>query len=157
MTLGHGYQLALARTVRQEAGIATIGVGLLWDPQLIERSLAHGEMDLVALARELLDEPNWALHAAHQLGVDRGYRVCPPEFGWWLESAPFASWVCAAERRRCCCGLSSPRGKSDDVVAAASGPAAAPSQAPPATRRVSPRRCSHVQRRRRPRPAPGCR
>lgn len=85
MTLGHGYQLALAGRVRREAAIATIGVGLMWDPQLIERSLAHGEMDLVALARELLDDPNWTLHAARLLGVDTEHRMWPPESGWWLE------------------------------------------------------------------------
>ena len=85
MTLGHGYQLGLAGQVRQAAGIATVGVGLMWDPQLIERSLAQGDMDLVALGRELLDDPNWALHAARRLGEDDDHQMWHPEFGWWLE------------------------------------------------------------------------
>ena len=85
MTLRHGYQLPLAAEVRQAAGIATIGVGLLWDPEQVELSLARGEVDLVALGRELLDDPNWTLRAARQLGAHDGHELWHPEFGWWLE------------------------------------------------------------------------
>jgi 2,4-dienoyl-CoA reductase-like NADH-dependent reductase (Old Yellow Enzyme family) len=85
MVLGHGYQLPLAGRVRQEVGIATIGVGLMWDPRLVEQSLEQGEVDLVALARELLDDPNWTLRAARELGVDDDHRLWHPDFGWWLE------------------------------------------------------------------------
>ena len=85
MILGHGYQLPLAARVKKEAGIATIGVGLLWDPKLADRSIAHGEVDLVALGRELLENPNWTLQAARELGVDKEHHMWHPEFGWWLE------------------------------------------------------------------------
>jgi 2,4-dienoyl-CoA reductase-like NADH-dependent reductase (Old Yellow Enzyme family) len=85
MTLGQGYQLPLAAQVKKGAGIATIGVGLLWDPQLVDRALEQGEVDLVAFARELLDNPNWTLHAARKLGVDQDHQMWHPEFGWWLE------------------------------------------------------------------------
>ena len=71
--------------VRAAAGIPTIGVGLLWDPRLVEQSLERGDVDLVALARELLDDPNWPLHAARDLGIDGEHRLWQPEFGWWLE------------------------------------------------------------------------
>ncbi len=83
--LEHGYQLPLAARVRKEAGIATIGVGLLWDPKLADRSIEQGEVDLVALGRELLDNPNWTLHAARELGADQDHQMWHPEFGWWLE------------------------------------------------------------------------
>jgi 2,4-dienoyl-CoA reductase-like NADH-dependent reductase (Old Yellow Enzyme family) len=85
MTLEQGYQLPLAAQVKKGAGIATIGVGLLWDPALVDRALAQGEVDLVALARELLENPNWTLHAARELGVDQDHQMWHPEFGWWLE------------------------------------------------------------------------
>ncbi len=85
MTLEHGYQLPLAARVRKEAGIATIGVGLLWDPKLMDRAIQQGDVDLVALARELLENPNWTLHAARELGADEDHRMWHPEFGWWLE------------------------------------------------------------------------
>ena len=85
MTLGHGYQLPLAAQVRKAVGMPTIGVGLMWEPRLVEQSIAQGEVDLVALARELLDDPNWPLHAARELGVDDAHQLWHPEFGWWLE------------------------------------------------------------------------
>ena len=85
MTLGHGYQLPLAGQVRREADIPTIGVGLLWDPRVVEQSIDQGDVDLVALARELLDDPNWTLHAARELGADEDHQMWHPEFGWWLE------------------------------------------------------------------------
>ncbi len=85
MTLEHGYQLPLAAQVKKGAGIATIGVGLLWDPTLVNHALEQGEVDLVALARELLENPNWTLHAARELGADQHHQMWHPEFGWWLE------------------------------------------------------------------------
>jgi len=85
MTLAQGYQLPLAAQVKKGAGIATIGVGLLWDPKLVNRALEHGDVDLVALARELLENPNWTLHAARELGADQDHQMWHPEFGWWLE------------------------------------------------------------------------
>jgi 2,4-dienoyl-CoA reductase-like NADH-dependent reductase (Old Yellow Enzyme family) len=85
MTLEQGYQLPLAAQVKKGAGIATIGVGLLWDPEHVNRVLEQGEVDLVALARELLDDPNWTLHAARELGDDPDHSMWHPEFGWWLE------------------------------------------------------------------------
>ena len=39
---------------------------------------------MVALARELLDDPNWTLHAAAALGADDNHALWPPESGWWL-------------------------------------------------------------------------
>jgi 2,4-dienoyl-CoA reductase-like NADH-dependent reductase (Old Yellow Enzyme family) len=85
MKLEQGYQLPLAAQVKKGADIATIGVGLLWDPKLVNRALEQGEVDLVALARELLENPNWTLHAARELGADRDHDMWHPEFGWWLE------------------------------------------------------------------------
>ena len=62
------YQVPLAQAVR-ETGIATIAVGLLGDAARAEQIIASGEADFVALARGALDDPNWALHARHELGA----------------------------------------------------------------------------------------
>jgi len=45
----------------------------------------EGRADLVALARELLYNPNWPLDAAQKLGVDPDFKLSPPQQGWWLE------------------------------------------------------------------------
>jgi 2,4-dienoyl-CoA reductase-like NADH-dependent reductase (Old Yellow Enzyme family) len=59
----YGYQVPYAARVRAEAGVATMAVGLVVDPEHAEAIVADGEADLVALARTALDDPNWPLHA----------------------------------------------------------------------------------------------
>jgi 2,4-dienoyl-CoA reductase-like NADH-dependent reductase (Old Yellow Enzyme family) len=66
--LGPGYQVPFAARVRAEAAIATGAVGLITDPHQAEQILAEGSADLVLLARELLRNPRWPLHAAQVLG-----------------------------------------------------------------------------------------
>lgn len=84
MTLGQGFQLPYAERLKQEADIAAMGVGFLWDPEVAQAAVAEGKVDMVALARELLDDPNWALHASRSLGNDTDYSFWKPQFGWWL-------------------------------------------------------------------------
>ena len=63
-----GYQVAYAREIRREIGIPTMAVGLISEASHAEAILREGHADLVALARELMDDPNWPLHAARALG-----------------------------------------------------------------------------------------
>lgn len=62
--IGPGYQTQFAERVRQEARIATGAVGLITEAAQAERVLAEGQADLILLARELLRDPYWPLHAA---------------------------------------------------------------------------------------------
>jgi 2,4-dienoyl-CoA reductase-like NADH-dependent reductase (Old Yellow Enzyme family) len=64
-----GYQVHLAQAVREGADIPTMAVGLLGEPAADEAILVNGQADFIALARGALDDPNWALHANHQLGT----------------------------------------------------------------------------------------
>jgi 2,4-dienoyl-CoA reductase-like NADH-dependent reductase (Old Yellow Enzyme family) len=64
-----GYQVPFAETIRREAGIATGAVGLITEPAQAEAIVAEGKADLVLLARQLLRDPYWPLHAAKALGV----------------------------------------------------------------------------------------
>lgn len=65
-----GYQVPFAARIRREAHLATGAVGMITDPAQAEAILADGSADLIFIARELLRDPYWPLHAAHQLGVD---------------------------------------------------------------------------------------
>jgi len=65
-----GYQVPFAAAIRRDAGIATGAVGLITEPQQAEQIVASGAADAVLLARELLRDPYWPLHAARALGVD---------------------------------------------------------------------------------------
>lgn len=82
---GHGFQIPLARGVRKGAGVPTMAVGFITEPELAERALAEGSADLVAIARELMADPNWAYRAAKALGADRPHWVLPDAYAWYLE------------------------------------------------------------------------
>jgi 2,4-dienoyl-CoA reductase-like NADH-dependent reductase (Old Yellow Enzyme family) len=79
-----GFQVPYAEAVRHQVGIATMAVGLITEARQAEAILEAGQADLIALARELLYNPNWPLHAALELGVDPEYEAWPPQYGWWL-------------------------------------------------------------------------
>ncbi|RAU22312.1 oxidoreductase [Paramagnetospirillum kuznetsovii] len=75
--VGPGYQIHLAKRIRDEAGIATRAVGLIATPQQAEAALAEGAADLIAIGRGFLDNPRWVWHAAQSLGADLAY---PPQY-----------------------------------------------------------------------------
>ena len=84
MKIEQGFQVPFATEVRDKADIATMAVGFLWDPKICDALLSQGQADMVALAREVLDDPNWPLHAARQLTGDGDFGHWPIESGWWL-------------------------------------------------------------------------
>jgi 2,4-dienoyl-CoA reductase-like NADH-dependent reductase (Old Yellow Enzyme family) len=63
-----GFQVPFAERIRKEAGIATGAVGLITDPKQADHIIRSGQADMVLLAREMLRQPYWPLHAAHALG-----------------------------------------------------------------------------------------
>ncbi|HEY2011774.1 MAG TPA: NADH:flavin oxidoreductase/NADH oxidase [Rhizomicrobium sp.] len=65
--VGPGYQLALARRIREGAGITTNAIGLITEPRQAEDILTSGTADLVSLARGMLYDPRWPWHAAAAL------------------------------------------------------------------------------------------
>lgn len=65
-----GYQVPFAERIRREAGIATAAVGLITNPQQANEIIQSYQADLVFLARELLRDPYWPLHAARSLDYD---------------------------------------------------------------------------------------
>ncbi|TDW99722.1 NADH:flavin oxidoreductase/NADH oxidase [Dinghuibacter silviterrae] len=68
--LGPGYQVPLAETVRRETGLPTAAVGLITGAAQAEGILEEGKADLILLARQMLRDPYFPLHAARELGVD---------------------------------------------------------------------------------------
>jgi 2,4-dienoyl-CoA reductase-like NADH-dependent reductase (Old Yellow Enzyme family) len=82
---GLGFQVPFASEVKKQAGIATMAVGLILDGPQAEAVLQAGDADLIAIGRQALYEPFWALHAAQALGCDPDFELWTPEYGWWLE------------------------------------------------------------------------
>jgi len=65
-----GYQVQLSEAVRRQANVPTSAVGLISDPTMAEEILANGRADVVALARMMLWDPHWPLHAASALKAE---------------------------------------------------------------------------------------
>jgi 2,4-dienoyl-CoA reductase-like NADH-dependent reductase (Old Yellow Enzyme family) len=63
-----GYQVPFAERIRRDANIATSAVGLITKPAQADQIITSGQADCVAMARELLRDPYWPLHAAAELG-----------------------------------------------------------------------------------------
>jgi 2,4-dienoyl-CoA reductase-like NADH-dependent reductase (Old Yellow Enzyme family) len=68
ISLGPGYQLPFAERLKREVPIATVGVGMITEAHQADDAIGQGRCDLVAMARELLRDPYWPLHAARVLG-----------------------------------------------------------------------------------------
>jgi len=70
ITVGPGYQVPFARTVRQASGLPVAAVGLITEPAQAEQILLEESADAVLLARALLREPSWPQRAARELGAE---------------------------------------------------------------------------------------
>jgi 2,4-dienoyl-CoA reductase-like NADH-dependent reductase (Old Yellow Enzyme family) len=78
-----GYQTQFAERIRRETGILTAAVGLITSAVQAEQILRSGQADLVVLARQMLRDPYWPLHAAIELGYTASWpvqylRAAPP-------------------------------------------------------------------------------
>lgn len=68
-----GYQLSFAEAVKSAVPEANvIAVGMIYEPEQAEAIIADGKADFVAIARAILDDPNWPHHAATALGQPEG-------------------------------------------------------------------------------------
>jgi 2,4-dienoyl-CoA reductase-like NADH-dependent reductase (Old Yellow Enzyme family) len=65
--VGPGYQVPFAERIRQEAGILTAAVGMITTAEQADQIIRTGQAELVFLARELLRDPYFPLHAALRL------------------------------------------------------------------------------------------
>jgi anthraniloyl-CoA monooxygenase len=67
---GRMFQVPFAERIRIEAGIATMAVGNIYEPDHVNSILAAGRADLCLLARPHLWDPQWTLRAAADLGYE---------------------------------------------------------------------------------------
>lgn len=78
-----GYQVPFAARVRSEAEIQTAAVGMITEPIQANAIIEQGQADLVLLAREMLRDPYWGVHAAAALSEQASWpvqylRAAPP-------------------------------------------------------------------------------
>jgi 2,4-dienoyl-CoA reductase-like NADH-dependent reductase (Old Yellow Enzyme family) len=67
--VGPGYQVPLARAVKEATSMPVVAVGLITDYDQAEAIIASGDADMIALARGILYDPRWPWHAAAHLGA----------------------------------------------------------------------------------------
>lgn len=64
-----GFQVPFAERIRKETGLLTGAVGLITEPRQAEAILQADQADVVLLAREMLRDPYFPMHAARELGA----------------------------------------------------------------------------------------
>jgi len=74
---GRMFQTPFSDRIRNEAGIATMAVGNIYEPDHVNSILMAGRADLVCLARPHLADPYWTLHAGVALGDTQVYWPLP--------------------------------------------------------------------------------
>lgn len=80
----YGFQVPFSAQIRREAGVSTMAVGLIVEPDHAEAILQAGDADLIAIAREALYNPFWPHHAARALAAEGRWEAWPEQYGWWL-------------------------------------------------------------------------
>ena len=79
-----GYNVVYSDHVRREANVATIVVGMITEPEQAEGILRDGKADIIAIAREMLCDPYWPVHAAKALGLRDWLDVLPENYAFRL-------------------------------------------------------------------------
>jgi len=83
--VGPGYQVQFAERIRKEANIPTAAVGMITEPAQANDIVSNDQADLVFLAREMLRDPYWPVHAAQALDEPASWPV------QYLRAAPHNS------------------------------------------------------------------
>ena len=69
MPLEPGFQVPLAKAIKEASGLIVRAVGLIVTPEQAEHIIAEDNLDMVCIGRGFLNDPRWAWHAARALGV----------------------------------------------------------------------------------------
>ncbi|WPZ37188.1 NADH:flavin oxidoreductase/NADH oxidase (plasmid) [Thalassobaculum sp. OXR-137] len=82
--LQRGHQVPYAARIRQDLEMPTMAVGVIIDGPQAEEILQQGSADLIAIGREALVDPHWALNAAGAVLGAQDWDRWPSSYGWWL-------------------------------------------------------------------------
>lgn len=77
--------VSVAHRVRTETKLAVATSWLITDAKEADGFIRNEQLDMVMMARRLLDNPHWPQQAARQLGVPRASWVLPTPYAYWLE------------------------------------------------------------------------
>jgi 2,4-dienoyl-CoA reductase-like NADH-dependent reductase (Old Yellow Enzyme family) len=75
----------IAERVRKEAGLPVASAWGIDTPELADRAISNGHLDLVMVGRAHLADPHWPYRAARKLGIERPSWTLPAPYAHWLE------------------------------------------------------------------------
>jgi 2,4-dienoyl-CoA reductase (NADPH2) len=79
------YQVPFSSAIKKDAEILTGAVGMITEPIQANAIIQDGNADLVLLAKQMLRDPYWALHAAQNLDQDAPW---PLSYGYAVKRTP---------------------------------------------------------------------
>jgi 2,4-dienoyl-CoA reductase-like NADH-dependent reductase (Old Yellow Enzyme family) len=82
---GPAFMGPVAERVRREADVPVSSAWGFGTPEIAERVVRDGQLDLVMVGRAHLANPHWAYFAAKELGVERASWTLPAPYAHWLE------------------------------------------------------------------------
>ncbi|WP_323121391.1 NADH:flavin oxidoreductase/NADH oxidase [Burkholderia alba] len=88
---GPAFLAPIAERVRREAQLPVASAWGIDTPELAQRVIEDGQLDLVMVGRAHLADPHWPYYAAKALGVERPAWTLPAPYAHWLERYKVAS------------------------------------------------------------------
>ncbi|WP_455285563.1 NADH:flavin oxidoreductase/NADH oxidase [Cupriavidus necator] len=82
---GPAFLAPIAARIRREAQLPTSSAWGIDTPELAERTIRDGQLDLVMVGRAHLADPHWPYRVARALGVKRPSWTLPAPYAHWLE------------------------------------------------------------------------
>ena len=80
-----GYLVPYARAVREGANMPTMAVGLIVEADQANDVIDSESADLVAMGRQLLEDPNFVFHAARHLEHPDPFEILPESYAFFLK------------------------------------------------------------------------
>ena len=77
----HGFLVPIAHRIRREAGIPVATSWNTSDPRKADGFIRDEQVDVVMLAKAMLDDPHWPYHAARALGRATPETLLPKQYG----------------------------------------------------------------------------
>ncbi len=84
----HGFLVPIAQRIRHDAGLPVAASWNISDPRKADGFIRDGQLDVVMLAKAMLDDPRWPYHAAQTLDRATPQTLLPDQYGWWLKRQP---------------------------------------------------------------------
>jgi len=81
----HGFLVPTAGRIRCETGLPVATSWNISDPQKADGFIRDEQVDVLMLAKALLDDPHWPYHAAKVLGRATPQTLLPKQYAWWLK------------------------------------------------------------------------